>query len=160
MEFHTIPLEMLNSKIRYKIIDFLITHEQNMSEREISSVLNVSHMSVNRTMKELEDLNFVHFIRVGNAHLWKVNKKSYAYKSFQKAIETKNIFLGSTEEEDFLAVPLINKNRDAVFGILLLSNRLSNGREKFNKKDIDVARIIGEIASECMARLLPIQLPH
>jgi predicted nucleotidyltransferase len=59
-----------------------------MSEREISRLLNVSHMSVNRAMRELEDLNFVHPNRVGRAHVWKVNRKSYAFEVFSKIMET------------------------------------------------------------------------
>ena len=51
-----------------------------MSEREIASTLKVSHMSINRTMQELSQLNLVHFITVGKAHLWSVNRQSYAYQ--------------------------------------------------------------------------------
>jgi Mn-dependent DtxR family transcriptional regulator len=40
-----------------------------MSEREIASILKVSHMSINRTMKELAELNFVNFITIGKDHL-------------------------------------------------------------------------------------------
>lgn len=78
----------------------------------------------------------------------------------QEAIKTKNLALGGTEKEEFLAVPLISRDRSAVFGFLLLSNRLSNGVDKFSENDIEVARAIGEIASESMASLLPIQLSH
>lgn len=51
-----------------------------MSEREIASILKVSHMSVNRTMRNLAEVNFVNFITIGKAHLWRVNRKSYAFK--------------------------------------------------------------------------------
>jgi DNA-binding transcriptional regulator YhcF (GntR family) len=58
-----------------------------MSEREIASILKVSHMSVNRTMRELADMNFVNFAVVGGAHLWRVNRKSYAFKVLHKLIK-------------------------------------------------------------------------
>lgn len=80
MKFHISLLDVLNSKTRVKIIKFLLTHEASMSEREIASILKVSHMSINRTMRELADVNFVDFVTVGKAHLWKVNRKSYAFK--------------------------------------------------------------------------------
>lgn len=87
MKFHISLLDILNSKTKVKIIRFLLTHEASMSEREIASILKVSHMSVNRTMRELADLNFVDFITVGNAHLWKVNRKSYAFRMLSILIE-------------------------------------------------------------------------
>ncbi len=87
MEFHISLLDVLNSKTKVKIVKFLLTHEASMSEREIASILKVSHMSINRTMRELSDLNFVDFITVGKAHLWRVNRKSYAFKTLSTLIK-------------------------------------------------------------------------
>ncbi len=87
MKFHISLLDTLNSKTKVKIIKFLLTHEASMSEREIASILKTSHMSINRTMRELANLNFVDFVAVGKAHLWKVNRKSYAFKMFSILIE-------------------------------------------------------------------------
>ncbi|NQT23262.1 MAG: nucleotidyltransferase domain-containing protein [Candidatus Omnitrophica bacterium] len=86
MRFHISLFDVLNSKTKVKIIKFLLTHEASMSEREIASVLKVSHMSVNRAMREFIDINLVDFITVGKAHLWKVNRKSYAYRTLSKLI--------------------------------------------------------------------------
>jgi len=86
MKFNTSLLEILNSATKLKIIRFLLTHEASMSEREIASILNVSHMSINRTMRELSEVNFVNFITVGKAHLWKVNRRSYAFKVLSEFI--------------------------------------------------------------------------
>jgi len=71
---------ILNSATKIKIARFLLTHEAAMSEREIAGVLNVSHMSVNRTLRQLSLINFVDFVTIGKAHLWKVNRKSYAFR--------------------------------------------------------------------------------
>ena len=87
MKFHISLIEALSSKTKVKIIRFLLTHEASMSEREIASILKVSHMSINRTMRELADVNFVDFVTVGNAHLWKVKRKSYAFKMLSILIE-------------------------------------------------------------------------
>jgi len=107
MEFNASLINILNSKTKLKIVKFLLTHEASMSEREIASVLKVSHMSINRTMQELSEVNFVNFITIGKAHLWKVNRKSYAFKMLSEFIEgvsrikdplddLKNIILKST----------------------------------------------------------------
>ena len=87
MEFHISLLDILASKPKVRIIKFLLTYEVQMSEREIASILKISHMSINRTMKELAQLNFVNFITIGKAHLWRVNRQSYAYQVFSKLIK-------------------------------------------------------------------------
>jgi len=87
MKFHISPLDVLNSKTKVKIIKFLLTHEASMSEREIASVLKVSHMSVNRTMRELADMNFANSVTIGKAHLWRVNRKSYTFKVLSELIK-------------------------------------------------------------------------
>jgi len=87
MKFNTSLLDTLNSKTRLKIVKFLLTHEASMSEREIASILKVSHMSINRTMRELSEVNFVDFVTIGKAHLWKVNRKSYAFKALSEFIK-------------------------------------------------------------------------
>lgn len=87
MKFHISLLDVLNSKVKIKIIKFLLTHEASMSEREIASILKVSHMSVNRTMRDLAELNFVNFVTIGKAHLWRVNRKSYAFKVLSELIK-------------------------------------------------------------------------
>ena len=55
-----------------------------MSEREIASILKVSHMSINRAMREFSEVNFVNFLTIGKAHLWRVNRKGYAFKVLAK----------------------------------------------------------------------------
>lgn len=99
-----------------------------------------------------------------NASLYASRNKapSFPFQSelIQEAIKTKNLALGGAEKEEFLAVPLVSRDRDAVFGVLLLSNRLNNYADKFTENDIEVARAISEIASESMASLLPPLLTH
>ncbi len=84
MQFQKSFLNLLNSETKLKIVKFLLNHEASMSEREIASILNISHMSVNRTMRELEQMNFVHYTTVGKAHLWRVNQRSYAHKTLSQ----------------------------------------------------------------------------
>ncbi|MCK4762145.1 MAG: nucleotidyltransferase domain-containing protein [Candidatus Aminicenantes bacterium] len=79
MKFDFSPMAVINSRTKMKVVNFLLNHEASMSEREIASVLDVSHMSVNRIMKELANMNFVNYLTVGKAHLWKVNRRSYTF---------------------------------------------------------------------------------
>ncbi len=88
MNFHTSPLTFLFSPVKLKIVKFLLKNESLMSEREISRSLNVSHMSVNRIMRELAALHFVTLTRAGTAHLWKTNRDSYAFTAFSKALRS------------------------------------------------------------------------
>jgi len=87
MLFRNSVISLLNSPLKLKIIAFLIKKDVLMSERETSRLLDVSHMSVNRTMQELEEINFVHPGRVGRAHVWRVNRRSYAYQVYSRVIE-------------------------------------------------------------------------
>ena len=88
MRFHLSIAEMISSPVRIKVAGFLLTHEAPMSEREIASILKISHMSVNRVMGELSRINFVAFKTVGKAHMWMVNRKSYSYKVVKEIIES------------------------------------------------------------------------
>jgi len=88
MDFHSSPLAFLFSPVRLKIVNFLLKNETLMSGREMSRILSVSHMRVNRTMRELEAMNLVKAARAGTAFLWKTNKQSYAFAVFSKALES------------------------------------------------------------------------
>jgi len=88
MIFQTSPLAFLYSPVKLKIIEFLLKNESLMSEREMARILDVSHMSVNRIMRELEAINFVAVTRAGTAFLWKTNRQSYAFELFSKIVES------------------------------------------------------------------------
>ena len=87
MKFYISLLGLFKSEAKTKIVRFLLDHEAPMSEREIASVINVSHMSVNRALQELAGMNLVYYVTVGKAHLWKVNRRSFAYKAFREILE-------------------------------------------------------------------------
>lgn len=87
MRFHGLYSNVLKSEVKLKIIEFLLNHEASMSEREIASILKVSHMSVNRTIRELAEMNLVAYMTIGKAHVWTVNRKSFAYKSMKRLMD-------------------------------------------------------------------------
>jgi len=144
MRFHISLLDVLNSKTKVKIIRFLLTHEASMSEREIASVLKVSHMSVNRTMRELADLNFVYFVTIGKAHLWRVNRKSYAYKVLSKLIEGVSSIEGPLE--DLKRLLLINLPRTLIKKVVLFGS-VAEASERTNS-DIDIFILVKDNQSK------------
>lgn len=134
MQFNISLLDFLSSKIQIKIVKFLLTHEASMSEREIASILKVSHMTINRTMQRLADVNFVNFITIGKAHLWKVNRKSYAFKVLSALIDD----MPSIKDpfNDLKKVILKNLTRSLIKKAVLFGS-VAKGGEKSNS-DIDV----------------------
>lgn len=134
MKFNDSLLGVLNSKTKLKIAKFLLTHEASMSEREIASVLKVSHMSINRTMRELSEINFIDFITIGKAHLWKVNRKSYAFKALSEFI--KGISCIKDPLDELKDTILLNTPKNLVKKIILFGS-VAKGSEKTDS-DIDV----------------------
>jgi len=134
MVFHEPILDIFNSRTKQKIVLFLLKHQALMSEREISAVLGVSHMSINRTMHELARRNFVHILRAGRSHLWRVNRGSFVFQALSESIG----HLGSNQapfeelKKTILAnLPLSQIERITLFG------SIARGKEQFNS-DIDL----------------------
>ena len=134
MKFRISLLDVLNSKTKIKIIKFLLTHEASMSEREIASILKVSHMSVNRTMRELAELNFVNFVTIGKAHLWRVNHKSYAFRALSELIKGVS---GIQEPIEELKKILLKKLPKTLIKRIVLFGSIAKGSERTNS-DIDI----------------------
>jgi predicted nucleotidyltransferase len=134
MKFNFSPVEILNSKTKMKIVTFLLNHEAAMSEREIASVLDVSHMSINRIMKQLADINFVNFVTIGKAHLWKVKRGSYAFRVLSQLIE--DISKIRSPLEDLKKTILENLPGATVIKIILFGS-VAKGLERENS-DIDI----------------------
>ena len=134
MRFHLSLSNLIKSEAKLRIIKFLLTHEAAMSEREIASVLNTSHMSINRTMQELADLNLVHYVVVGKAHLWKVNRNSFSYRMLDKLTKNTEVWIDPLIELKQIilrSLPLKSIERVVIFG------SISKNTEKPNS-DIDV----------------------
>ncbi len=134
MRFNASLLDILNSATKLKIVRFLLTHEALMSEREIASILKVSHMSINRTMRELSEVNFVNFVTVGKAHLWKVNRKSYAFKVLSEFIKGVS---GIKDPLDDLKGMILNNMPKNLIKRVVLFGSVAKGEEKTDS-DIDV----------------------
>src|SRR3990167_3798417 len=134
MRFNASLLDILNSAKKLKIVKFLSTHQASMSEREIASILKVSHMSINRTMRELSEVNLVNFTTIGKAHLWKVNRKSYAFKVLSEFI--KGVSRIKNPLDDLKDMILTNIPKTLIKKVVLFGS-VPKGEEKTNS-DIDV----------------------
>lgn len=143
MKFHVSPLDLLSSRTKAKIVQFLLTHEASMSEREIASILKVSHMSVNRIMRELADMNFVHFVTAGKAHLWRVNRKSYAFTILSAVIK------GSDIRDPFeeLKRTILKHLPKTLIRKVVLFGSIARGSEQANS-DIDVFILVKDVQSK------------
>lgn len=146
MQFHISLLDVLNSKTKVKIVKFLLTHEAAMSEREIASILKVSHMSVNRTMRELASVNFGNFVTIGKSHLWKVNHKSYAFKVLSNLIKDVSVIKGPLDD---LKDTLLKNLPKALIKKVVLFGSVSKGLEHTNS-DIDVFVMVKNVEDKKM----------
>ncbi len=134
MKFNAPLVSILNSPTKLKIVKFLLTHEASMSEREIASILKVSHMSINRAMRQFLEVNFVNFVTIGKAHLWKVNRESYAFKvlfEFIKYFSRIKDPLDDLKEKISANIPKNLAEKAVLFG------SVAKGEEKTDS-DIDV----------------------
>ena len=134
MKFHVSLLDVLKSEAKLKIVKFLLVHEASMSEREIASILKVSHMSVNRTMRELAEFNLVNYVSIGKAHLWKVNRNSYSYKALSEFV--KGILRIKNPIEDLKDILAARLPKGYVKKVVLFGS-VAAGLEKTDS-DIDV----------------------
>ena len=73
----------LGSSIKIRILRYLFSEGVPASEREISRILGISHMSVNRAMRDFEELNLVMRSHVGGAHLWQLKSGTYLYNQLK-----------------------------------------------------------------------------
>lgn len=134
MRFNTSVIDLLNSKTRIKIIKFLLMHEASMSEREIAAILKVSHMTINRTMADLSKMNLVNYTSVGKVHLWKVNRKSYAYKILYDLI--KDVSCLKSPLDDLKNTILQNIPQELIMRAVIFGS-VARGEEK-SGSDIDI----------------------
>lgn len=140
MRFNTSLIGILNSATKLKIVKFLLTHEASMSEREIASILKVSHMSINRTMRELSEVNFVNFVTIGKAHLWKVNRRSYAFKVLSEFI--KGVSGIKDPLDDLKGMILTNVPKTLIKRVVLFGS-VAKGEEKTDS-DIDIFFLVND----------------
>jgi len=83
MQFREFAEQLLGSKVKIKLLRYIISEEAITSEREIAKLIGVSPAAVNKTLKEFYNLNLITPMRVGNVLVWQLNKDSYACNYIQ-----------------------------------------------------------------------------
>jgi len=69
---------IFGSSVKRKALQFLFSSQASVSERGLARAIGASHVSVNKAMKKLEDLNVVKHTKVGNSIVWRLNEDSFA----------------------------------------------------------------------------------
>ena len=169
MRFNVSFFNLIDSPTKLNIVRFLINHTASMSEREIASILSVSHMSVNRTMRELAEANFVYNTVVGRTHIWKVNRKSYGYGTLSKIVKTMDTTLEPIEDLkktllQYLPVEMTKKI--ILFGSVSKSSEESNSDidlfilAKLKKHKDAIEPYIEKLALKCLDRYGNVLSPY
>jgi predicted nucleotidyltransferase/DNA-binding transcriptional regulator YhcF (GntR family) len=86
-----IAKQMLGSRVKRRILSFLLSKQEPVSERELSRIIGVSHTAVNKAMKQLLELNVVRGKTIGVAMVWELNEKSFAYPYVKALVEASTI---------------------------------------------------------------------
>ena len=76
----------LGSKVKVKLLQRLLNEEVSASERELASMLGLSHTAVSKALKEFHELNLIMPVHVGNSLMWRTNMESYAYRTLSQAM--------------------------------------------------------------------------
>jgi len=169
MVFHKPILDVLNSKTKQKIVFFLLKHEALMSEREIATVSGVSHMSINRTMNELAQMNFVHVLRTGRSHLWKINRESFAFQALLDIFQLPEGRLAPPEDlkKTILSnLPLPRINKIVLFGSIAQGTEQSDSdidlfvQVKNRAAKLRVEPAVEKLATLCLERYGNLLAPY
>ena len=159
MRFRIAINDSVCSPVRLKVASFLLTHEAPMSEREIASILKISHMSINRAMAELADVNFVYYKTIGKAHVWMVNKKSFAYQAVKRivrAIDSSPSPLAELKTLILKYLPHSKASRLFLFGSIARGEEKSNSDidllivVKIDKDKEKIESLLDELSSDCL----------
>lgn len=83
----SISSQLFGSKLKRRILQFLLSDQIAVSERELARIIGVSHTAVNKVMQQLVELNAINGMSIGKALVWSLNKKSFTYPLIQMWFE-------------------------------------------------------------------------
>ncbi|MBU0532835.1 nucleotidyltransferase domain-containing protein [Candidatus Micrarchaeota archaeon] len=156
----SIAKQVFGSKLKRKILHFLLQEQESLSERELARVLGVSHTAVNKAMRQLLDLNVIKGKTVGNALVWKLNTDSFAYpyvKAFLEASEItplNSIKRITKETIEFLniMIEIYGKNKIPPIKAAYIFGSVAEGTAR-PESDIDILVIVEREGENKMLKL-------
>ncbi len=86
-----IAKQVLGSRVKRRVLTFLLSKQEAVSERELARIIGVSHTAVNKAMRQLLELNVVRGTSIGSAMTWELNEKSFAYPYVKMLIEASSL---------------------------------------------------------------------
>jgi predicted nucleotidyltransferase len=131
---HSSLNRLLGSAINLKILRFIFAQKAQLTERQLAKFLGVSHMKINRLMRELEAIHCVNSMIIGKANIWRVNKSSYAYLTLSRILNSlaeENAPLADLKRNILSALPRPGLEKVILFG------SVSRGTERLDS-DIDL----------------------
>ncbi len=133
---------LFGTELKRKVLAFLGSNDEALTEREIARRLRVSHTAINKVMKQLLEMNAVECMSIGKALVWHLNEKSFTYQKIKDYVElalltplgyVKGLVADGVKQE----MEQINANKQP-------------GNEKLGKRlfpRIEAAYIYGSVAS-------------
>ncbi|MFA6035894.1 MAG: winged helix-turn-helix domain-containing protein [Candidatus Micrarchaeia archaeon] len=83
MNFRGVQEHVLGGKGKPKVLMHLLSGAAPGSEREIARQLGMSNVAVNKIMKDFEEAGLVAAEKAGQAKVWRVNQRSFAYEKLK-----------------------------------------------------------------------------
>jgi predicted nucleotidyltransferase len=136
MQFHNVAELVLGSKVKLKVLLYLLSEKILASEREISRVFGVSRTAVNKVLKDFYAANLVMPMKVGNVSVWKLNTESYVFD----AITSLTYLANGTPLKEIEEKLRIFFDYKFVKNVIIFGS-VAEGAEKPNS-DIDVCIIL------------------
>lgn len=158
MIFRNFPEGLLGSKVKVKILRYMLAENLPSSATQMAHTMGVSHTAVIGAMNELSGMNIIQPAgRVGKTILWKLNVKHYAYDRIKSFVGIKT---PAEDLKEFLISALsgIKIEKAVIYG------SVAAGMEKANS-DIDLfvvaadetnrkkaAEKLEDAAADCLGR--------
>lgn len=134
MQFRNFAENLLGSKIKIKLLEYLVSEGAITSEREIARLIGVSPGAVNRTLKEFHSLNLITPMKVGNITTWRLNEDSYAYEYLENFFS--KLKSRETPLSDLVGIVKILSHHSEIKRAILFGS-VAEGRE-LPESDIDL----------------------
>jgi len=87
----SIAKQVFGSGVKRRILEFLTSNQEPVSERELARIIGVSNTAVNKAMRQLFDMNIVRARSIGASMIWELDEDSFAFPYVKAYIEASGI---------------------------------------------------------------------